>query len=188
MQRPERRFPTARLADEAEYLALCDLEIDSVHGVHDCVLVAAKEPGHASAEREVLDEAPNLEQRLSHPRSRAPGARPATHCSEWMHAVARSVPNGPEREIARRCSPACTNGHRGWKRQPGGGAARSGGEPGIVASVSRTTSTSGTDRRRLSVYGCRGSRKTSSIGPVSTTWPAYMTATRWHVWATTARS
>ena len=44
---------------------------------------SAKEPGEASVEREVLDEAPNLEQWLSHPRSRALGARPE-----------RTAPNG----------------------------------------------------------------------------------------------
>ena len=50
--------------------------------------------------------------------------------------------------------------------------------PGSSRARPRTSSTSGTERSRPSVYGCRGSRKTASTVPVSTTWPAYITATR----------
>ena len=134
-----------------------------------------------------IDEVAHLEQRLSHRRSPAPVGRLRRRASGWMHAVARPPPSGRSGNAPSRQS-GCTNGQRGWKRQPGGGAARSGGAPGIVESGSRTTSKSGTERSRPSVYGCRGSRNTVSTGPVSTTWPAYMTATRWQVCAITARS
>ena len=104
----------------------------------------------------MLDEAPNLEQWLSHPRSRAPGARPGRSSSEWMHAVARSVPTGLSGKSPEVQS-ACTNGQRGWNRQPGrlvrrGRAASRGSSP---ASLGRRRQ-SGTDRSRLSVYGWRG--------------------------------
>jgi len=80
------------------------------------------------------------------------------------------------------------NSQRGAKRQPSGGWTGSGGVPGIDRSTSRTSSRSGTDRSSPNVYGWRGERKVSSMLPVSTTWPAYITASRWQVWATTARS
>ena len=60
--------------------------------------------------------------------------------------------------------------------------------PGSTRGGRGRSSKSGTERSRPSVYGCRGSRKTASTVPVSTTWPAYITATRWQVCAITARS
>ena len=47
-------------------------------------------------------------------------------------------------------------GQRGWKRQPGGGVRRSGGEPGIVPRSRRPACTSGNARRSICVYGWRG--------------------------------
>jgi len=56
----QRRLATARLADQAQGLALLDLQVDAVHGAH---------PGHrpledAGGDREVLLETANLDQRL----------------------------------------------------------------------------------------------------------------------------
>ncbi len=50
-------------------------------------------------------------------------------------------------------------GQRGWKAQPGGTAARSGGAPGMGRGArARPSSKSGTLPSRPRVYGCRGSR------------------------------
>ena len=83
---------------------------------------------------------------------------------------------------------ACAMSQRGWKRQPEGGETRSGGMPAIDSRCARRSSKSGTERSSARVYGCRGAPNTSSTVPVSTMRAAYMTATRSHVCATTARS
>src|SRR5207245_1191573 len=70
-------------------------------------------------------------------------------------------------------------GQRGWKRQPAGMAAESGVSPDrITGSVAALFPASATTDSRALVYGCRGSVRTSSTVPVSTTRPRYITATR----------
>src|SRR6266852_3211385 len=79
------------------------------------------------------------------------------------------------------------NKHRGWNLQPGGRRTRSGGNPRIeTRRPLRASSTRGTERSSDHVYGCSGRAKIRSTGPSSTTLPAYITITRWHMLATSA--
>ena len=71
-----------------------------------------------------------------------------------------------------------TSGQRGWKRQPPGGRARSGGAPGIPASSRRGPVTDGNALIKPRVYGCSGRSKIASVSAASATWPAYITSTR----------
>ena len=54
---------------------------------------------------------------------------------------------------------------RGANRQPGGGLRRSGGVPGITASVLRSVAMFGKAASSRCVYGWRGRRKISSTDP-----------------------
>ena len=58
----------------------------------------------------------------------------------------------------------------------------------MTASSSRTSPTTGIEPMRPRVYGCCGSRKSVVTSVCSTISPAYMTATRSHISATTPRS
>src|SRR5437016_8491650 len=69
-----------------------------------------------------------------------------------------------------------TRGQREANRQPAGGCARSGGDPGIPCSVAFGPLMDGNDCISARVYGCLGSSKRSRVLPSSTIWPAYMTA------------
>ena len=69
-------------------------------------------------------------------------------------------------------------GQRGWKRQPAGGDARSGGEPGMPVMRSTGPVSGGKERIRPSVYGWRASACSRSPGASSTISPAYMIAMR----------
>ena len=64
----------------------------------------------------------------------------------------------------------------------------SGGPPGIGGASSRAPPITGSESSRRFVYGCWGAANTSRTGPVSTIRPAYMTAIRSQVSASTARS
>ena len=86
-------------------------------------------------------------------------------------------------------SPASTGGsvrqrsvayrQRGANRQPEGGLTRSGGAPGIEYSRSLVSADfSGRAWNSASVYGWRGFAYRAGVSVVSTTLPAYMTATR----------
>ena len=50
------------------------------------------------------------------------------------------------------------------------------------------SSSLGTEAINAAVYGCRGSRKITRTGPLSTMRPAYITATRSHMRATIPKS
>ena len=70
-----------------------------------------------------------------------------------------------------------------------------GGEIGLgispvsgAATSGRSGSGCGIEARSACVYGWRGSRKTRSVGPVSTILPRYITAMRWLMCSTTERS
>src|ERR1700678_2806919 len=70
-------------------------------------------------------------------------------------------------------------GQRGWKRQPGAGLTTFGGSPTSDELVSSSGARgSGTADSSNWVYGWRGDVSSCSVGPISTTWPAYMTITR----------
>ena len=102
-----------------------------------------------------------------------------------------------ERELAAGLSPgeagtaawqrSCANAHRGAKEHPGGHSPTPTATPGMPWSA-RGRRTSGMAPTSARVYGCRGRPITSSTGPCSTTRPAYMTAIRSAIRATTARS
>src|ERR1019366_5949091 len=79
-------------------------------------------------------------------------------------------------------------GQRGSKRQPFGSRNGLGTVPLITLSRWPRATRDGIEVSRPSVYGCFGWRSVSSTAPDSTILPAYMTATRWTVSATTARS
>ncbi len=76
------------------------------------------------------------------------------------------------------------SGHRQRKRQPGAGSMTLGGSPRSPVLAGRAAATdsgargSGTADSSSWVYGCRGWASTSSIGPVSAIWPAYITISR----------
>ena len=72
--------------------------------------------------------------------------------------------------------PDATTGQRGWNRHPGGIFVGSGGSPSRTGRSMPPAS--GTTSSRARVYGCRGRRSTSSVGPSSTIRPRYITATR----------
>ena len=98
---------------------------------------------------------------------------PATHAGA-AHGRAR-----PRRAAADLAQAATAKLQRGWKRQPGGGAARSGGcavdrlQP--LARVARAPAAHASSAR---VYGCAGRAKMRRSCRVSTIRPAYITATR----------
>ena len=70
------------------------------------------------------------------------------------------------------------SGQRGWKRQPLGGAARSGGEPGMPTRRCSGPVSGGNDSMSPRVYGCSGLRAAARAGAGSTISPAYMIAIR----------
>ena len=76
------------------------------------------------------------------------------------------------------------SGHCQRKRQPGAGSMTLGGSPRspVLASWAAATESgargSGTADSSSWVYGCLGWVSTSSIGPVSAIWPAYITISR----------
>src|SRR6185369_3104884 len=89
----------------------------------------------------------------------------------------------------RQTSIAC--GQRGWKRHPLGGRITLGTSPRSTwrgRSASAAGSATGTADSRACVYGCSGSRNSVSRSAISTMRPRYITATRWLMWRTTARS
>ena len=147
---------------------------------------------HLRSDRRTGEVAPadraTSKQRLRHRRS--PRARATTStasrrggCRRW-----RGLRQAREREGA---LDAVSSGHgqRGWKRQPGGGRTRSGGD---------ARDRLGHRPRRLEVRHASAAARACTDGaargtpsatdPVSTSSPAYITATRSHVCATTARS
>ena len=70
------------------------------------------------------------------------------------------------------------SGQRGWKRQPAGGSARSGGAPGMPTRRCIGPVSGGNDSISPRVYGCRGDACSCALGAVSTISPAYMIAIR----------
>ena len=68
--------------------------------------------------------------------------------------------------------------HRGWNRQPGGGAATSGGAPAMPVSGTLGPRTEGNASSRARAYGCRGVPNSDEVEPSSATCPAYITSTR----------
>jgi hypothetical protein len=71
------------------------------------------------------------------------------------------------------------SGHRQRNRQPGVGSMTLGGSPRSVSAATESGARgSGTADSSSWVYGCLGWASTSSMGPVSAIWPAYITISR----------
>ena len=79
-------------------------------------------------------------------------------------------------------------GQRSAKRQPGKCRSGCGTLPTGASSAPPRLAASGSAAKSLREYGCSGVAKKAARGPVSTTWPAYITPTRWATRATTPRS
>ena len=79
-------------------------------------------------------------------------------------------------------------GQRSTKRHPGNGWSSGGTVPRIAASGWPRLAVSGSAENSICAYGCRGRAKKSAVSATSTTWPAYMSATRWAICATMPRS
>ena len=197
MQRPSVDLPQPGLADEAERLALRDRQVDPVDGAQHLGRQPAQPPGGAAAQREVHLEAADVEQRLgrraiaavSHRRSPARGARrPRRPRGAGSASRGRRRARRSGNRVARGSRPGRTP-QRGWKRQPGGGEARSGGVPGIDESrVADDVEVGHRAQQAERVRMARLAEDARRPSPVSTIWPAYITATRRQVCAITARS
>ena len=71
------------------------------------------------------------------------------------------------------------SGQRHRNRQPGVGSMTLGGSPWSASALTASGARgSGTADSKSCVYGCLGSDKMLSIGPVSAIWAAYMTISR----------
>ena len=165
MQRPSVDLPQPDSPTRPSDSPCGELEVDAVDGAQDIGRVRRRPPPTP----------PRSGKCISSPRTSSSGSATGDHRLAPRvrgaglvvdAAVARPAPSGTSGNSPRPCSRSRRTRSAGGTRQPGGGAARSGGEPGIDASWPRTRSKSGTERSRPSVYGWRGSRKTASTGPV----------------------
>ena len=94
----------------------------------------------------------------------------------------RVQPGGSVRHRSNTCS------QRSAKRQPGNSPESAGTWPGITSSSAPRLPVAGSAAKSLREYGCCGARKKESRAATSTICPAYMTATRCAMPATTPRS
>src|SRR6185437_8081090 len=175
------RLSAAALADQRDDLARIDHQVHVV----DRVQVAPRKTCanlEMPAEADCLDERlwPGLRLRLGHEFT----------SSERDSCGSLSGVSSRQRALTWPSSPiwyssgswlrqrSCTTGQRGLNRQPLGGLPRSGGLPGIPLSSTRSPWMDGNASSRPLLYGCDGVSKTVRVGPVSTTWPAYITTSR----------
>src|SRR5437764_229819 len=86
-------------------------------------------------------------------------------------AVVQVVSGAVRIEAGTEAAECGAGGQRGWRRQPGGGDAGSGGSARRVAGRGSRSESSGTAARRAWVYGCAGLERTSAVSPSSTIWP-----------------
>src|SRR5439155_3323210 len=142
----ERRLAAARLADDAERLALVERERDAVDGLHGRDLLLEDDPAR---DREVLlhvldgDELFSLGHQIASTViiASSPAASRAFVSSSRWHASRCAASAGAGRSsgtTVRHTVITCS--HRVWKRQPAGGWRSEGGWPGIW--VNRSTSAS----------------------------------------------
>ena len=123
----------------------------------------------AAADREMLDQ-------VAPPRARAPRSLGRAPVEVAGHAPAPAPARPAPASI--RAQASSTRGQRGWNRHPAGGSARAGIVPGIGRKHG-AVAVDGGDRlqQRLRV-GMPGARKKLRASALSTTLPAYITATR----------
>src|SRR5439155_5518993 len=101
----------------------------------------------------------------------------ASASATW-HAARRPGPSSRNSGVTDSHS-SIAYGQRARNRQPSLGLITFGGSPTSAASETPSGARgSGTAERSSCVYGCFGLCRTSSVGPSSTRWPAYMTSTR----------
>ena len=131
-------MPQPDFADDPERLARLDREIDAVHRL---------DPGHLPPrkqrrrDREVLCQAVNFQQRRRHGVLCPLGSPSRIGVRFGCVALGEPAPRRPglgDRHLGRlfAAQRASASGQRGWKAQPGGRVARSGGWPGIASSFS----------------------------------------------------
>src|SRR5207253_6523719 len=157
-----RGLPAATLTDEAERLALVDVEVHAVDRAH----VADRALEEAFPDRKELLQPGDAEQR----RSCAHGYRKQLTAWPW--------PTGRSSGSRRSHVPAMNSVQRGWKGHPDGRSNGCGTLPAIGVSRSRVRARMrGIERSSARVYGCFGSWKIASTGACSTTRPRYITAT-----------
>src|SRR5512132_843172 len=118
------------------------------------------------------------------------GARPlpaATGSRKWHATTCAGATSASFGSSWRQRSNAY--GHRVWKRQPAGRSMGLGTSPESINRLRRTVgSGTGTADSSASVYGCSGLSNSARVVVSSTIRPRYMTATRWLMCSTTARS
>src|SRR5829696_8334725 len=111
-------------------------------------------------------------------RVRTPLAAATWQAALWPGTGSSRAGTSPrQRGFWEPASPERSTGQRGWKRQPIGMWAGSGGSPVKTLWVRRRP-TSGVTARSDFVYGCKGSVSTFCAGPSSTILPRYMIAAR----------
>ena len=194
-QRPKRRLAAARLAHQPERLARQQSRLTSSTACTRATSRCSTPP----RDREVL----GPRGRARSGRRRAGSLTPTPPGSGHRHGALGRAPRRPaggsgrgalgdrgRRARAARRSGRTRVAQRGRKRQPGGGSSSEGGAPGIA--VSRrglARSSRGIDPSSPQVYGCCGvAEQLARPCPYSTTRPAYITATRSAISATTPRS
>src|SRR5258706_3108342 len=171
LEEPQRETPGGRLAasrfaHQRQRFPPCQLEAHVVHGVHHSR--AAPEP--AVADVEVLDEILDAKERAHAARTERQSTGACQHaasCPETTSASGGS--SAPHLSVA--------NGQRGAKRQPGGATSGLGTWPSMAGSLRCSRCSLGMEPSRPIVYGCCGSRNSSSTRAFSTMRPEYITAT-----------
>src|SRR5690606_23661072 len=188
----QRRLAAARLADQGDDLTGADVEVDAVHGTGtrraapsgegDPQVPGAQQRagGSGGAGHGVL--------RLAFCRGAAAGA--PVWSSPTRTQAARRSPSTSRRGWSSTAQDSSATGHRGWNVQPGGSADGSGGSPARPRGANRDDGSPirGKAADSAAAYGWRAAVYTSAAGPSSTTRPAYITASRSQVSASTARS
>src|SRR4249920_737311 len=199
----ERGLARAGLAHEADRLATLHLEVHAVDGTYLADHAPQKE---TLGDREVDADVPDLEQRVLRRHARAwgrgAGSNPGRsgcasstsggvtglwQATRWPVAGSSPEPGGTRSGI-RSQQASSLHAHRGAKGHPLGSVRRSGGEPSIGRSTPTSPSSRGIECSSPTVYGCLGFANSSRVGADSTTLPAYITATRLVIRATTPRS
>ena len=186
----QRRLAAPRLADQPQRLAAGDLRGRRRRPPAACRAGRRVErTDQRRAHRELHLEAAHLEQRLSHRRSPAPPRPTAPAPRRGCTRCCAVGGDRPQRLVADRCSRAGRTRSADANRQPSGGMDEVGRRAGDRAQrprarpPGRAPSAAG---RACTDGGARGTPRRRV--PVSTTCPAYITASRSQVWATTARS
>ena len=178
----EGRLAAARLADDPQRLALPHRQVHAVQRVHDPARPARERLAQAAGERKPLGEAGDLEQRMP------PSGRPRR--SWWTQADARSGPTVDQAAAGRAGRPRSRASSAARRRRHRAGPSTAGARRRSTRSGVADPGVAGRQRTQAGPPCRRGAaRRTGrATGAVSMIRPAYMTATRSQVCATTPRS